>query len=246
MTLIENPKNEVCDVIFLTNTENLDIFQMTSNAIQSLRESESNNRFRIIVVESRTEITRLVPGEDHNYNSDLTIYYKGEFNYNKALNMAFEHIENDHVAVFNNDVLFTPGWYSAMRYNMDVFNLDSASPHCPVKQQGPNELAQRTILSYQPSTVIAGYNCITEFCGWGWMMKKSVLEKLLPFPEDLSFWFQDNHMALQLKTMGYKHGYVVDSVVIHFGQKSYSLISPDKIHGMTHGLHQTFINKWIK
>lgn len=242
MELIEYPEGEICDVIFLTNTANDDVFKMTSNAIKSLRDSETNNKFRIVVVESNQNIDQLL---NFNYDSDLSLVYSGEFNYNRALNLAFEHVENNHVAVFNNDVLFIENWYSMLRYNMDIFNLNSASPHCPVKQNGPNEVAQAKLLNYKDSTVVSGFECITEFAGWGWVTTKEIIDKLFPLDEQMSFWFQDNDIALSLQNLRCKHATVVDSKVIHFGQSSYSLIDPSKLHDMTTGLYQTFVKKWF-
>jgi GT2 family glycosyltransferase len=237
MHLIDLIKDEVCDIIFLTNTANIEVYEMTEKALRSLRESEKNNKFRIILVESNQS-------NDYKYDCDVYLKFNGDFNYNKALNLAFDHLENSYVAVFNNDVLFMPDWYTMIRYNMDVFNLDSASPHCPIKQVGPNEIAQRILLNYKENTVVCGYNCIIEFAGWGWVMKRHILDQLKPLDENLSFWFQDNDLCMNLQKLNCKHGMVIDSKVIHFGQSSYSLISPDKLHDMTNGLYQTFLNKW--
>ena len=115
----EFPKNQTCDIIFLTNTANDDVFHMTNTAIQSLYASEENNNFRVILVESGNQ--------SYKYNVEITVPYEGDFSYNKALNMAFKHIESDCVGVFNNDVIFTENWFSYMSYYMDVFELDSAS-----------------------------------------------------------------------------------------------------------------------
>jgi len=234
---IEFPFNQTCDIIFLTNTSNDDVFNMTNTAIQSLYESETNNKFRVIVVESGNQ--------SYQYDVAITIPYSGDFNYNKALNMAFQHIESDCVGVFNNDVIFTENWFSNMSFYMDAFNLDSASPWCPIPQVGPNPQAQQKILSYPDHAVILGYEVLTIFAGWGWLMRKNVLETLLPQPEDLTFWFVDNHLSMQLQTMGYKHATVTASKVYHLGQRSYSQIAPEKIYSMTHGLQEKFVSKWM-
>ncbi len=233
----EFPKNQTCDIIFLTNTANDDVFHMTNTAIQSLYASEENNNFRVILVESGNQ--------SYKYNVDVTVPYEGDFSYNKALNMAFKHIESDCVGVFNNDVIFTENWFSYMSYYMDVFELDSASPWCPIPQVGPNPQAQQRILNYPDHSAIVGYEVLTIFAGWGWLMKRSVLEKLIPQPEDLTFWFVDNHMSMQLQTMGFKHATVTASKVYHLGQKSYAHISPEKIYAMTHGLQEKFVSKWM-
>jgi glycosyltransferase involved in cell wall biosynthesis len=230
-------QNEITDVIFLSNTADKETFQMTSDAIDSLRKSESNNKFRIILVESNSN-------NPPAYDVDISIAYSGDFNYNRALNMAFEHVVSDYVCVFNNDVYFKENWYSEIRYHMDAFSLDSASPLCPVPQVGPSPMAQKMILEYPAASVIIGYEPIVHFCGWGWIMKKEALDLLRPMPEELKFWFQDNHMAIQLRKFNKKHGCVTSSHVIHFGQKSYRYIEPENLHSMTHGLQETFLKKY--
>jgi GT2 family glycosyltransferase len=236
--IVDLPVNETCDIIFLTNTVNDDVFKMTDTAIKSLYASEENNKFRVILVESGNQ--------SYKYDAEITIPYSGDFNYNKALNMAFQYIESDCVGVFNNDVIFTQNWYSYMKYYMDIFDLVSASPWCPIPQVGPNPQAQQKILSYPDHAVVVGYEVLTIFAGWGWLMKKDTLLKLIPQPEDLTFWFVDNHMSMQLLTMGLKHGTVTASKVYHLGQQSYKHISPEKLHAMTHGLQEKFVSKWTK
>jgi hypothetical protein len=238
MKLVSLPQSEICDVIFLTNTADIETYAMTKKAIASLKLSEENNKFRIIVVESNQNNP---PVYD---DIDCALHYLEEFNYNKALNLAFEHIQSDYVYVSNNDVLFMKNWYSQIRYYMDAFDLDSASPWCPVKQHGVNDRAQAMILNYPRYSVIEGHDPVVTFMGWGWIMKKEILEKFIPFDEDMKFWFQDNHLGLQLKTNGYKHGCVTSSEVIHFGQRSYPLIPADKLHGMTMGIYDAFVQKW--
>lgn len=231
--IVVPPKNEKTDMIFLVNTFDQDVYKMTKAAIDSLRESESENSFRVILVES-----------NHNnppcYDVDLSLSYVGDFNYNRALNMAFDWVHSDYVAVFNNDVFFQDNWYTNLRYNMDLFELDCASPWCPVNQQGPSPQAQALLNSYQPSTVVVGHEAMIHIAGWGWLIKRDVLNNLRPFPEDLSFWFSDNYMGHQLRRLGYKAGCVRDSHVIHFGQQSYKHIDPSKIHGMTMGLQSKY------
>lgn len=241
MNLLQKPINETCDLVFLTKTSNIDVHKMTASAINSLKESEEKNDFRVILVESQLNSKFAYD------NVDVFIQYTDmEFNYNKALNMAFNKIESDFVAVFNNDVLFTKNWYSILRLYMDVFSLDSASPWCPIPQTGPKPEIQQAILGYNPSTVVRGYKPILTFNGWGWLMKKNVLLDILPLDEKMKFWFQDDDICNQLAQKGYSHGCVVDSHVIHFGQKSYTLIDQNSLHSLTMGVYDDYIKKWIK
>lgn len=235
MKLIDLPNNEICDVIMLVNTVDNDVRDMTQKAIDSVHNSELNNKFRIILVESNQN-------QPKEYNNVFkTIQYYGDFNYNKALNLAFEYIKSDWVCVINNDILAQNNWYSLGRYYADIFELDSFSPWCPVPQNGPNPLAQKIILEYPESSIINGYEPIIHFAGWCWVMKKNVLEKFIPFPEELTFWWQDNYLAQLLKKHNHKHACVTASQIIHFGQQSYKHVDPSKLHGMTNGLMSKYL-----
>ena len=237
MNLFEHPRNEICDIIFLSNTADQDIYEMTLQAISSLRQSETENKFRIILVESNQN-------NYYKYPVDLQLSYRGDFNYNKALNLAFENIQSDFVGVFNNDVFFQKDWYSNLRYYMNMFNLHSASPLCPTEQFGINPEATRFLLSLPKHIVHINGGAVTCFCGWGWVMRKEVLNLLLPLPDEMVFWFQDDDINLSLKKLNKKHGLVTSSHVIHYGQKSYKTIDSSKIYDMTEGLYDQFKQKW--
>lgn len=240
MKIIEPTPLETCDVIILTNTSDDDVFTMTQNAIKSLKNSEKADCFRVILVESNHSSKYVYQGVT------LMINTSGEFNYNKALNDAFVYLNSDYVYVSNNDVLFTEGWYSTLRNYMRTFDLDSASPRCPTEQYGLKPEAQQEILNFPADCVVVGYRTVVNFCGWGWCMSQELLRQMLPLDESLTFWFQDDDLVRTLEKMNKKHGLVTSSHVIHFGQSSYRLIDPSKLHGYTIGLQDTFVNKWIK
>lgn len=237
MQLFDLPKNERCDVIILTNTSDQKTYEMTLEAISSLRQSEPHNHFRIILVESNQN-------NYYKYPVDVYLSYKGDFNYNKALNLAFMHIESEFIYVSNNDVYFTKNWYSLLRYYMNIFALDSASPWCPQEQFGINPAANQTILSYPKHSVIRGYRSVVHFCGWGWCMNKELLMSLLPLEETFVFWCQDDDIALTLQKKNKKHAVVTDSEVIHFGQKSYNQINASDQYDMTIGCIDRLKKKW--
>lgn len=237
MQLYDHPKNELCDVVFLTNTADVETYEMTLQAISSLRQSEQHNQFRVILVESNQN-------NYYKYPVDVQLSYIGDFNYNKALNLAFENIQNDFVYVSNNDVVFYKNFYSQLRYYMNIFDLDSASPRCPEIQYGINPIAIQEILSFSKHTVIRGYQSVIHFCGWGWLMKRSVLELFLPLNEEFVFWAQDDDIALSLQKHNKKHALVTASEVKHYGQKSYKQIKEEDKFKMTLGCIDKLKKKW--
>ena len=70
------------DIIFLSNTVNIEQYGNTQRAINTLRMSETNINFNIIIVESNTKYQNL----GFWYYGCKVITKEEEFNYNKFLN----------------------------------------------------------------------------------------------------------------------------------------------------------------
>ena len=238
MKIIDYPIiDKKCDVIFLSKTSNKSVFDMTTQAINSLKSSEVNNHFRIIVVETEPTAPQ--------YDVDLTLNWNEEFNYNGCLNLAFDNLSDcEYVYVSNNDVLFENDFFSQLVFNLNVFDdLGLISPWCPYPQQGVNPLIQKEILEYAPYAVYTGVDPIRHINGWSWLMKKNVLDLIRPFPLELKFWHQDNCMAqVILHKLNKKCGQCTSSRVRHFGQKSYSLIEQKLLYSYTTGSQSVYMD----
>ena len=134
------------DVIILTNTADQGIYQMTENAIESLKESEEPGKFNIIIVESNKRST-------YEYNVDHQIHPSEDFNYNTYLNIGSKYCVSEYSAVSNNDVLFRKNWWTKMKQAFIDHNLDTASPKSPTEQFG---IVQRVEMKhrYTPITKV--------------------------------------------------------------------------------------------
>lgn len=74
------------DVIFLTKTENLSLYMMTKEAIDSLISSEHEHKFNIIVIESQKNCDFI-----YDYSNVMTVEFdEPNFNYNHALNLGLK------------------------------------------------------------------------------------------------------------------------------------------------------------
>jgi GT2 family glycosyltransferase len=225
------------DVIFLSNTSDIETYKMTQNAISSLKNSESNE-FNIILVESNKNST-------YKYEVDHYIVPEVPFNYNTYLNIGAEYCECDFTAVSNNDVVFNKGWWTKMKAAFESHNLDTASPKSPTEQFGLNpywEIKHR----YTPITkIVEGFDVVYTFCGWCWVMKKSVREWIFPLDEQFSFFFQDNDITKRLQQKGCKHALVGGSLVNHLGQRSHKILHQSgEYMKHTFDLEKNFKKKW--
>ena len=226
------------DIIILTNSSDDQYFQMTTNAIQSLRNSSENDLFNIILVESN---------KTNNYSYDCDVYLKpqADFNYNLYLNQAVKHCICDYSAVSNNDVLFHKGWWAKMKQAMISHNLDTASPKSTRPQTGIVPRAEIKHRYTPLNKVVEGYHVVYTFCGWFWAMKKEVREWLFPLDEQFSFFYQDNDIIMRLEEKNCKHALVGGSLVDHFGQSSHKILH-QKGTWLQHtfGLEKKFTEKW--
>lgn len=206
------------DCIFLANTANEHYYNLTMQAINSLLASETEFRFNPIVVETN-------PHTSHKYPAKIIIPNE-EFNYNRFLNIGFKSSDTPYLIISNNDVIFHKHWFTEIYKAMQEHNLDSASPYNPGWSQH---------VDLSPNEVHPGFDIGKHFAGWNIVIKRSTLDQLLPFPEELKFWCQDNFMALHLQKLNCKHALVGKSTVKHLWCGSLDLIrakeNPDELLG---------------
>lgn len=216
----------------LSYTVDQQIYDMTRYCLKTLHVSEPDVEFRVNLVETSHEL------KQKGFKYDDLVYrvttYDEPFNYNRYLNLSLPECESNYIVISNNDVLFHPLWFSHMQWAMDVHELDSASARCPAWK---NHVSMGR-------TISEGFTPAVHFCGWNLVFKRPTLMEMLPLDETFSFWFQDNDLALRLYRAGKKHALVGDALVTHLESQSHRLFEPDELYKHTHGLWQTFANKW--
>ena len=219
------------DAVFLSKTSDEHIFNMTTNALHSLRNSKEW-RGKIIIVETNTK--EFLNEKKFLYDNCQIIFPNEEFNYNRFLNFGIEKTDSEWILLCNNDIIFDSGWYRNM---IDVIHnnpeIKSFSPKNPnIKKH--NFLKDGLEIGYD----VGG--CLT---GWCLLLHKSVLEICGSFDERFEFWYQDNDYAERLKRNNVKHALVSNFIVYHLKNKSHHLLKNKNL--MTHGQRKIFIDKWI-
>jgi GT2 family glycosyltransferase len=190
------------DVIILTDSTDVN---MTQRTIDTLINSDLYE-FNVQLVDSGTNN----PLRYRGYNN--YIHPNIPFNYNRFLNIAISYCSADWVVISNDDVSYEKGWFTEI---MDVYNqrpdIEAFSPKDPLlyMRYFPNHFVG-TLDDYLESWAVT-----EALQGWCTIIKRTALDKILPFDEQFDMYYQDNDYAEKLKQAGIKHALVRDAIVCH-------------------------------
>jgi GT2 family glycosyltransferase len=196
------------DVIILTNSvyKNTDVCERT---IRHLHDSEKEHQFKIHLVDSG-EFSR------HVYNDIVETYIHPNqpFNYNRFINIALQHATCDWVLISNDDVGYERGWFTEM---MRVHNLrpdiESFSPKDPMLYM----IYFDWHFLNTDELYFENYKVTEGLMGWSILIKKTALDRIVPFDDQFDLYYQDNDYAEVLKSKGIKHALVRHSIAVHRG-----------------------------
>jgi len=188
--------------------------QMITNCIRSLRQSEPQISFNIIIVESGPEIINF--GQDDTVKFDLP-----KFNFNHALKQGIARCNCEWIVLANNDLVFHKNWMTEIlatsEKNPDV---ESFSPWEP-RFHPANE-------AFKPlQKMYFGYSVPGHIAGWCIATKAHVLSKL-DLTEEVAYWCSDNVYADELQRNGIKHALLRNSVVTHLFERTTSKLKNKK------------------
>jgi GT2 family glycosyltransferase len=196
---------------------------VTQQAIDSLLTSQRNVKCIATVIESNKDCKP--------YDNANTIYPDTPFGYNHYLNIGIKQSKAKYVALCNNDLLFTPGWADNITRGMELFEVQSASPLCPLFH-GPKSIHGFNGADplFQSNKMLLGYRVARHVAGWCIVAKREMLGQIGYLDEDFKFWYADNSYAAQIASKGIKHALVLNSVVhhLHGGSNTLNTESPSK------------------
>jgi GT2 family glycosyltransferase len=211
------------------------MYEVTNRVIKSVRISEKNVKFNIILLESNKETNFTYE------NVDVYIRPEEEFNYNKYLNIANEYLTSDWVLITNNDVIYQREWFSKI---LEIYN----------KRPDIESFSPKEVLFY--STIYGdhfdseddyfeSYRVTESVMGWSLVMRKRVWDEIYPWDENFDFYYQDNDYAKTIESKGIKHAVVRDSLTLHIGNINFfkSNVDEDRDKKMEEDYYK-FIKKW--
>lgn len=186
--------------VIIPSKSNAILKPMIENCISSLRESEPNLNWNVILIES---------GEKIDCGQNITIDYdKSDFNYNHALNLGLSHAKNEWIILANNDLIFHKDFmFEILLAHAERPDILSFSPWNAMHNW-------HNFYFPKPKKIIEGYRICAELVGWCIIVKREVFEKI-ELKEHVNFWYSDNVYADELIKSGIKHALISTSKVDH-------------------------------
>lgn len=225
----------IIDAVILAYTLDEEVFQMNLEAIHSLRNSEPEIDFQIVLVESNPDW----PGQDRGYGPGVEVLLPGEaFNFNRFNRLGAARGTAPWVLFANNDVVFHPGWASAM---LDAHRLAPALRClCPV-----DPASQHTPPGTFPESAAfcPGYKVRVHFTGWCFLLQRSVFEITGPFDERFDYYFADDDFSMTLRKHSILNAAVPAARVSHLAHVTSRKASLD-VSAKFKQDQQTFHRKW--
>lgn len=181
-----------------------ELHAMIKDCIRSLRESEADITFNVILVESGPEIFDF--GQDETVKFDLP-----KFNFNHALKQGIARCTSDWIVLANNDLIFHSQWMTKL--------LEIAKKREGVSSFSPWDPRSHPRHFRLPQEIYLGYEVTKHIAGWCIVAKSSVFKKI-ELSEEISYWYSDNNYADELKKHGIRHALVRNSVVTHLCEQT--------------------------
>lgn len=187
---------------------------MTLNCIQSLRQSEDEIDFNVVIVESGENIIDV--GQN-----DTIKYPKAKFCYNHALNMGLKNTESNWVVLANNDLIFKKGWMTEIIIAHNIRkDIESFSPWNDMW-----DWHRRYYGDVYPD-ILEGHRIGIELAGWCIVARRRIFERV-KLSERVDFWYSDNVYADDLLTHGIKHALVTGSKVDHIVSQTHAVTAEE-------------------
>ncbi|WIY84327.1 glycosyltransferase [Propionimicrobium sp. PCR01-08-3] len=214
-------RKPTADLVILSKADTAKLREMTQHTIDTARENAGRNPdplvINVIVIE-QTEGVR--------YRGATTVHMPGPFAYNKFMNNGARRGFAPWVVFANNDLEFEPDWLAELL----------AADHELVSPVNPGDDRQRGFTVNE-----SGWTNGRHFCGWCFMMKRSLWEELHGLDEDFIFWCADDVVIEQARAVGVKPMLVSAARVKHLTSKTAGTSVPDEL---TWGMVRLFEDKY--
>jgi len=222
------------DTIILCNTTTRERYDMTNECIESLRASEIDHRFNIILVESNKQSDFVYP------NIDKLLVPKEDFHFNKYFNIALKECTSDWVILANDDLIFHDRWFSV------IHSVYSTNPQ--VKSFSPWSNNWHPKYLNQDTPVHLGYYSAIHMTGWCYVIRRNEVFSIIgEWDENYWFHYQDDDYAMNLLDNKIPHALIRDAKVTHIGQQSHNVLGKQKLSKDTSEVARPyFLKKWKK
>lgn len=178
---------------------------MVRECISSIRSSEIDHSFNIILMESNDNFIQL--------GQDITLSASKPFNYNKTLDIGIKNSNSDWIVMANNDLIFEKNWFT------EILNAQKERPDISSFSSWNNYGGWHQNRLPNAETVREGYGIGYELCGWILIIERKNYLKL-NLVNDVSFWCSDNIYSDEIQKNNLKHALVRKSIVNHLTSRT--------------------------
>lgn len=199
---VKHAHPRIVDVIIpsRTSTEYKD---MVTNCVDTLRRSERNFKFNVVLIESEHE-------EPQHVGQDQTIQWTDrEFSYNAALNLGISVTRSDWVVLSNNDVLFHPGWFTEIS-RLHRLHPEIKSFSC---WNGYGDWHPKRFPHVRGDFIVDD-RITFGMSGWLIVVKRDLLAQMV-LSDRVRLWYSDNIYVDELKRLGALHALACRAHVDH-------------------------------
>ncbi len=201
-------------------------------------------QFEVIVVDNGSEDGSVEAARSHLYNyfqsRSLLIENKENFGFCRANNQGIAAARGEYIALLNNDAVAEPGWLAALLPAFADKSIGMAASKI-VSYDNPNIIDKAGHLIYPDGqnrgrgtgAVDCGqYDRVEEALwpdGCAAMYRKSMLEEIGGFDEDLFAYADDAELGLRARIAGWRCLYMPAAVVRHRRGATLGILSPRRI-----------------
>lgn len=195
-------------VIILSYALDDEVYQMNTRCLDSLFASEQWNdgELEVLLIESNRNAT-------YQYDARVSIMIPEEkFGFHRFFNIGLEHTNGEYVAFCNNDIVFQPDWWTAIKR---------------VKEQYPKYMCFSPIDSSYPMMAeeiakrekyVIGWENKRHFAAWCFVWERKVFRTIGLFDEVFDFYSADDDELQTLRYYAIPNVLVTNSEVKHLSQ----------------------------
>ena len=195
-------------VIILSYAIDEEVYQMNCRAIESLFASEewSKGEPEVLLMESNREAK-------YTYDARVRVSIPEEkFRFHRFFNIGLDNTSGEYVAFCNNDIVFQPGWWSAIQ---------------KVKAQHPKFMCFSPVDSSYPMMAeeiakgkdyVIGWGNKRHFAAWCFVWERKVFKTIGRFDETFDFYSADDDELQTLHYWAIPNVLVTSSEVKHLSQ----------------------------
>ncbi len=196
-------------IVILSYAIDNDIYKMNCRCLDSLFESEQwqKDELEVLLIESNKQST-------YQYDERVRVLIPNEkFNFHRFLNVGTAETKGEFLAFCNNDIVFQPGWWTAIK------QVKKANPKfmcfSPLDRSYPMMTEEQMPLT---KDYYIGWENKRHFAAWCFVWERKIFDIIGSFDELYDFYSADGDELLTLRKYAIPNVLVTHSEVKHLSQ----------------------------